>query len=146
MEYPRAIWPKAIEVGLPSIDAQHRRIFDLAASFRGEGNQIRIMKTLATLCDYANTHLREEEAMLQAIAYPALAEHKRQHTHFRQMLRDLLDDAHSLTLDQIADRAEALINDWFFQHILTVDADYVPAVKAAAGKRMAVPAQRQHSA
>jgi hemerythrin len=28
-------------------------------------------------------------------------------------------------------RIEDLINGWFYQHILTVDADYVDAVKAS---------------
>jgi hemerythrin len=36
-----------------------------------------------------------------------------------------------LTLDEIAERAEDLINGWFYQHILTVDAEYVDAVKAS---------------
>lgn len=138
MEYPGTVWSEAIEVGLPAIDEQHRRLFDLAASFRGEGDQIRVMKTLATLCDYANTHLREEEALLQSMAYPGFAEHKQHHTRFRQMLRELLEDSRSMTLDQIADRVEALINGWFYQHILKYDLDYVPAAKGhEADKRKA---------
>ena len=138
MEYPGTVWSEAIEVGLPIIDEQHRRLFDLAASFRGEGDQIRVMNTLATLCDYANTHLREEEALLQAMAYPGFAEHKQHHARFRQMLRELLEDSRSMTLDQIADRVEALINGWFYQHILKYDLDYVPAAKDhKAGKRAA---------
>jgi hemerythrin len=136
--YPKAFWSEAIEVGLPAIDGQHKRLFDLAASFRGEGDQIRVMKTLATLCDYTNTHLREEEAMLQAIAYPDLSEHKQHHIRFRRMLHDFLEDSRRMTLDEIADRAEALINGWFYQHILTVDADYVPAVKAYEARKHAL--------
>lgn len=143
MEHPGAIWSEAIEVGFPAIDEQHKRLFDLAASFRGEGNQIRVMKTLATLCDYANTHLREEEALLQAIDYPALAEHRQHHLRFRQMLRELLEDSRSMTLDQIADRVENLINGWFYQHILTIDADYVPAVKAYEERKRAARAARE---
>jgi hemerythrin len=126
--------PDSIEFGLPAIDAQHRRLFDLVASFRGDGNQIRVMKTLATLCDYANTHLREEEALLESIAYPGLEEHKSQHARFRQMLRDLLEESRQMTLDEIADRAEALINGWFYQHILTTDAGYVSAAKGHEAK------------
>jgi hemerythrin len=130
MEYVNTSWSEAITTGIPDIDQQHKQLFELAASFRGEGNQIRVMKSLASLCDYANTHLREEEAMLQAIAYPQLADHKRHHSNFRRMLRELLENSRHATLDQIADQVEALINGWFYQHILTVDADYVPAVKA----------------
>jgi hemerythrin len=119
-----------MEVGLPSIDEQHKRLFDLAASFRGQGSQIRIMKTLAMLCDHANTHLQAEEAMMQNIAYLEIAEHKRHHVHFRGMLKDLLEDSRGMTLDQIADQVEALIHGWLCQHILTADADYVPTLKA----------------
>jgi hemerythrin len=131
MKHPRANWSPAIETGLPAIDGQHKALFDMAASFRGEGDQIRVMKTLTQLCDYANTHLQDEEAMLAAIGYPKLAGHKLLHQEFRQMLRQVLDDARRLTLDEIADRIEDLINGWFYQHILTVDADYVDAVKTS---------------
>jgi len=71
--------------------------------------------------------------MLAAIAYPKLAEHRLLHQEFRQMLRELLDASRKLTLDEIADRIEDLINGWFYQHILTVDAEYVAAVKAHRG-------------
>ena len=130
MSHPLATWSPAIETGLPGIDAQHKQLFDLAASFRGEGDQIRVMRALATLADYANTHLRDEEAMLHAIGYAGLAEHQRQHEQFRAMLRQLLDDARKLSLDDIASRIEDLINGWFYRHILTVDIEYVAQVKA----------------
>jgi hemerythrin len=131
MECKNTVWSEFVEVGLPVIDMQHKRLFDLAASFRGQGDQIRVMKTLVALCDYANTHLREEEVMLRSIDYPALAEHKQQHAHFRQMLRELLEDSRKITLDQIAERVEVLINGWFYQHIMKDDADYMPAVNAS---------------
>jgi hemerythrin len=131
MERQNTARKEFVEVGLPVIDMQHRLLFDLAASFRGQGDQIRVIKTLVALCDYANTHLRDEEAMLRSIDYPALAEHKQQHAHFRQMLRELLEDSRKITLDQIAERVEVLINGWFYQHIMKDDADYMPAVNAS---------------
>lgn len=131
MTHARANWSQAIVTGLPAIDSQHKALFDMAASFRGEGDQIRVMKTLTMLSEYANTHLRDEEAMLAAIAYAKLPEHRLLHQEFRRMLRELLDAARKLTLDEIADRIEDLINGWFYQHILTADAEYVDAVKAS---------------
>lgn len=130
LETEKAEWSPSVETGLPEIDRQHRQLFELAASFRGEGDQIRVMKTLAQLADYANTHLRDEEAMLREIGYAGLAEHQRQHAQFRAMLRQLLDDARKLSLDDIASRIEDLINGWFYRHILTVDIEYVAQVKA----------------
>lgn len=130
MAHTKANWSEAIVTGLPAIDSQHKALFDMAASFRGDGDQIRVMRTLTMLCDYANTHLQDEEALLLSIGYPKLAEHRKLHQRFRQMLHQLLDDSRSMTLDSIADRIEDLINGWFYQHILTVDIDYVDAVKA----------------
>ena len=132
-------WSSEIESGLPTIDQQHRQLFDLAATFRGQGDNIRVMKTLAMLCDYANTHLREEEEMLLAIGYAGLEEHKAHHAEFRRMLRELLSNSRNMTLDQIANEVELLINGWFYQHVLKVDALYVPMAKAYTAKQAGSP-------
>lgn len=123
-------WNANIETGIVEIDDQHRQLFELAASFRGQGDEIRIMKSLAILCDYAKVHLREEEALLETIGYSDLASHRQAHAEFRSLLRQLLADASQLSLDEIANRVESLINGWFYNHILQVDAQYVPAVIA----------------
>ena len=130
MKHPMADGSQAIVTGLPVIDGQHKELFDMAASFRGEGDQIRVMHTLSRLVEYANTHLKDEETMLAALGYPGLDGHRLHHHEFRRLLRQLHDEARNLTLDQIADRIEDLINGWFYQHILTVDATYVGFVKA----------------
>ena len=129
MDAPPSSWSPAIETGIPAIDAQHRQLFDMAAAFRGDGDQIRVLRSLAMLCDYANTHLRDEETLLESVGYERLAEHRREHEHFRTLLRQLLDDSRRLSLDEIATRIEALINSWFYRHILSFDADYVDCVR-----------------
>lgn len=123
-------WSNAIEFGIPEIDDQHRELFQLAATFRGQGDEIRIMKSLAILCDYAKVHLRDEEDLLVKIGYPDIEAHRSAHGEFRTRLRELLQDARTLTLEQIADRVEALINGWFLNHIMNVDTQYVPMVTA----------------
>lgn len=139
-------WSSVIEVGLPDIDAQHRQLFELAATFVGQGDEIRIMKSLAILCDYAKVHLRDEEAMLVAIGYPDIEAHREAHGEFRRMLRSLLQDARTLSLDQIATRVDHLINGWFFNHIMHVDALYVPMVVAYRAYQERLQAARQESA
>lgn len=139
-------WSSVIEVGIPEIDAQHRQLFDLAATFFGQGDEIRIMKSLAILCDYAKVHLREEEAMLVAIGYPDIEAHRGAHGEFRRMLRALLQDARNLTLDQIANRVDHLINGWFFNHVMHVDVLYVPMVVAHQAYQARLQASRQEAA
>ncbi len=125
-----AVWSESLEFGLPTIDIQHKQLFDLAATFAGNGDQIRVMKTLVMLCDYVKVHLREEEQMLAALKYPDLAAHKLQHAEFKQMLLKLLDNAKNLSLDEIANDVQYLINGWFYKHIMLVDIEYVAWVKA----------------
>lgn len=126
-----AEWSEQLEVGLPLIDDQHRRLFELAATFAGSGDQIRVMKSLAILCDYVKTHLREEEELMAACGYPQLEEHKQLHAEFRGMLVKLLDNAKHMSLDEIAEEVKFLINGWFYRHIMVVDFDYVPYIRKA---------------
>jgi len=131
MSFELAEWSAKIEVGLPTIDSQHRQLFDLAATFTGDGDQIRILKSLVVLTDYVKVHFREEEEMMAACDYPDLEAHRRLHGEFRRMLFDLLENAKQMTLDEIADEVKYLINGWFYNHILVADFQYVPSVKAA---------------
>ncbi|WP_220634652.1 bacteriohemerythrin [Georgfuchsia toluolica] len=121
-----AEWSDQLELGIPLIDEQHRRFFDLAASFTGNGDGVRVMKTLVILSDYIRSHLRDEEALMKAAKYPGLEEHCRLHADFRRMLANLLGRARQMSLDEIAEEVKYLINGWFYQHIVTVDFEYAP--------------------
>jgi hemerythrin len=129
MDMRLADWSDKLRFGIETIDAQHKQLFDLAASFEGNGDQIRVMKTLALLCNYVKEHFREEEEMLARCGYPHLEAHKRIHEEFRSMLLELLREATKMSLDEIADRVRYLINGWFYNHIMVTDLDYVPLVK-----------------
>ena len=101
MEFELAEWSSKIEVGLPMIDEQHRQLFDLAATFRGAGDQIRVLKSLAMLTEYVKVHFREEEELMASCHYPDLEAHRRLHGEFRRMLFELLENAKQMTLDEI---------------------------------------------
>ena len=133
MKYELAEWSPKIEVGLPAIDAQHRQLFDLAATFHGNGDQTRVLTSLAMLTEYVKVHFREEEEMMAACGYPGIEAHRRLHGEFRRMLFELFENAKHMTLDEIADEVKFLINGWFYQHILVADFAYVPSVKAMTG-------------
>lgn len=130
MGFALSDWSDKLCFGIEPIDAQHRNLFMLAATFEGNGNQIRMMKTLALLSTYVLEHFREEEALLRACGYPLYEEHRRTHRQFRQMFSELLAEARHLTLDDIATRVQYLINGWFYNHIMVSDLDYAPQVAA----------------
>jgi len=133
MKLELAEWSSTIEVGVPTIDAQHRQLFELAASFRGNGDQIRVLKSLAMLTEYVKVHLHEEEELMPACHYSGLEAHRLLHADFRQMLYELLENAKQMTLDEIAQEVKFLINGWFYNHILVADFAYMPSVRAAFG-------------
>jgi hemerythrin len=130
MNEPLSDWSERLLFGIDPIDAQHKQLFDLAATFEGSGDQIRMMKTLASLSTYVLEHLREEEGLLELCDYPKLEAHRELHRRFRAMIVALLEDARQMTLDEIADRVHYLINGWFYDHIMVADLDYVPLVRA----------------
>lgn len=130
MDRQLAEWSDKLEFGLPRIDSQHKQLFDLAATFAGNGDQIRVMKSLVMLSNYAKVHLRDEEEMLASLNYPELETHKRLHAEFKEMLIKLLDNARQLSLDEIAKEVQYLIYGWFYNHIMQADVEYVPWVRA----------------
>lgn len=124
----RVEWSQRLELGIPEIDRQHRRFFELAASFGRDQDEIRVMKTLAILSDYIRTHFREEEVLMRIGQFPGREAHCSLHAQFRQMLADLIGRARTMSLDEIAEEVRYLINGWFSHHIITVDAEYAPYV------------------
>lgn len=119
-----------VTADVPCIDTQHKRIFELAAAFAEGGDQIRLMKSLAILCDYVKTHFREEERMMAACGFPGLEAHRRQHDECRGMLVDLLGRAVRMSMDEVADEVRQLVDGWVYRHILTADFEYLPYLKA----------------
>lgn len=124
-------WSDRLQIGVPLIDEQHKRFFYLAASLRAEGEEVRVMRTLALLSDYVRNHFRDEEALMVACHYPEIEGHRRAHQEFRDLLAALLESARKMTLDQIADEVRRLVNGWFYRHIMTVDVKYVAHVRIA---------------
>ena len=129
MDMRLADWSDKLLFGIDGIDAQHKQLFDLAATFEGNGDQIRVMKTLALLSDYIKVHFKDEELLLERCGYPSLAEHRELHARFKSMLYDLLRNANQMSLDEIAEQVKYLINGWFYNHIMIADLDYVSLVK-----------------
>lgn len=121
--------PALIEVGSPSIDAQHREIFELAASFSGNGDDVRVMKSISVLCNYVLVHFREEEEMMLACGFPGYEAHRRQHEKCREMLTGLLARAKAMSMDELAREVGCLVNGWIFSHIMTADIEYAPYLR-----------------
>ena len=117
-------WDQAMSVGIPDIDAQHHQIVDqLNGYFRrmmqGHGSEA-AAAMIGMLDDYVRSHFTAEEALMERISYPRLAEHRTTHLAFAKQL-DRLRKAVANN-DAGAERAlfEAVAN-WVRNHICKED-------------------------
>lgn len=73
-------WKQEYSVGHAEIDAQHKRLFELASELhaamaRGKGKE-EMSKTLSNLVAYTRLHFASEERLMQTHHYPDYVHHK----------------------------------------------------------------------
>ncbi|MGD2034404.1 MAG: bacteriohemerythrin [Bacteroidales bacterium] len=125
-------WEPAFNLGIPEIDAQHRKIIDLIndlnkALVEDKTNQ-KIGKILDEMSEYAKVHFKTEERYFEESDFPLMKEHKAQHEYFINKiitLRENFDDNLSVTF-----RLMKFLRNWWTNHILDADREYVEIVKS----------------
>jgi hemerythrin-like metal-binding protein len=140
----RFVWSHEFEVGLKDIDDQHRRLFELAASFdeavRSGQAQGKIDATLAQLIDYIKQHFAFEERELKERGFTDLAEHARNHV---ALTKQVVDYVKSLRTGQgvVAGEVNKLLHLWLMTHVKQHDIGAFAAVGVrATPPTVAVPA------
>jgi diguanylate cyclase (GGDEF)-like protein/hemerythrin-like metal-binding protein len=126
----RLTWQEAYECGEPTIDAEHRELFDLgnvliAAALKRDAMPILWRAALDSLLTHVVRHFQDEEAVLARHGYERLPSHRRAHAA-------LLRRAGELTASLDGDEAELgplvnfLARDVIAEHLLKVDRDFYP--------------------
>lgn len=123
------LWSEALELGIPSIDAQHHWLVNTTNTLHDEleksapDTQI-IGRTLEILVNYTMNHFILEEDLFLRLGYPESAAHREEHNAFTAKIMQLLlkfEDGENVGLDTLD-----LLKDWLQHHILKVDKAYVP--------------------
>ncbi len=135
MDSQKIEWSPALAIGNPTIDRQHENLFRVAADMVEDRDQMRAMRTLASLSEYVIVHFRDEEKMLEQAGYPGLADHKKLHDAFRASLAKLYSNAGGMSLDDIAVQVRKLVNEWLANHIMVADRQYAKFLAEKAGQR-----------
>lgn len=128
---PLIPWTDSLSVGVPSIDAQHRVLFDTLnelheAMLKGQAKAL-TGPLLHSMLGYTRGHFSAEEAMMAAANYPGLAGHRVRH-------RDL-----ALQMEGYATRFERgeitlnvhllhFLGGWLTNHIQQEDRAYGPCL------------------
>lgn len=126
----RLVWQEAYECGEPSIDREHRELFDLAnvlldASFNSMALPDAFSIALDKLLAHIVRHFASEEAILARRDYAHLDSHKRAHAGLLARAGDL-KSAVATGKTTLGDLVDFLANTVVAQHLFKADREYYP--------------------
>lgn len=119
-------WTENLAVGYAAIDEQHKelvsRFNDLQESCRKGKGKEKVVEVFGFLDDYVVAHFGAEERLMDKNAYPAAAEHKRQHALFISKLAEMKEclRQEGASFPLVIEINQTLF-DWIVEHIRTVD-------------------------
>lgn len=123
------LWSAALELHIPIIDGQHRRLVahlqDLQAAIDAGRPRHEVVECLGFLRQYTEEHFRTEERFLEAHQFPALAQHRQLHAAFRANVDKAMRAVDSrLTLEQSVLLVKSMLVHWYLEHIQGADMQY----------------------
>ncbi|HJW56059.1 MAG TPA: bacteriohemerythrin [Burkholderiaceae bacterium] len=120
------MWHDSLSCGHESIDTDHRYLFDIAERLRIAGihgqADAEIGQILAELMDYVDRHFAREEALMQAVDYPCMADHRFEHSLLIRRVKSLYRrfiEGKPLQPREVAQ----FVNRWLRYHIMHSDLD-----------------------
>ena len=128
---PRNLWNSSVALQIPTVDAQHKVLFDLAyevdcAIYEGKEQAVadRVVERLKEFCQH---HFLTEERLMQEHGYPELHRHTLQHDDFISAILEL-DMQQKSGAKVILQRIAALMREWMANHIAVEDRKFAPVV------------------
>ena len=134
-----ATWHEGLAVGDPEIDGQHRELFAqadrLSAAMRSGDSSAEVPAQIDALVEYCRDHFRQEEALMQQLAYPFQSLHKGGHRTFERQLKAIQEkSALKGSTALVALQLSALMRGWFIDHIGTEDLKLAAFARQCAGE------------
>ncbi len=140
---PHLVWQESYECGDPTIDGEHREMFELAnilidAVLPEHEATGAVRAALGELLAHTVRHFADEEAILERLNYAQLAEHRQAHEGLVQrarMMARLLNEGKS----DPAAIVEFLAQDVVARHLMVVDRAFFPMFRNPAPAAPAAP-------
>jgi hemerythrin len=119
------------------IDGQHKLVFDLLnrmyRTMQDSDSKANVLSILDDLKDYAATHFRREEDLMQKGGFPKLSDHKVLHLNYENKVQELRRQFDQSFNDVFRD-VFVFLRDWWLNHIQTADRKYIPYISDQAGQ------------
>ncbi|MDF2875553.1 MAG: Bacteriohemerythrin [Sporomusa sp.] len=128
------LWKHVYELGIPAIDEQHKKLFEIANEIdKLLNNELiidkydHIVAIVDELRDYTTEHFAAEEAYMLANKYPKFLSHKVLHNEFIEKMGSIdfgqIDNEQNAYLKEILN----FVIEWLVDHILKEDKFISPA-------------------
>jgi hemerythrin len=124
-------WSSELEIGIPVVDSQHKRIVDYINQLdvaRREHSDREVKVVLDELVDYTLSHFAFEESLMEEAGYPFVNAHKKVHQLFERRVAEF--QRRSEAGEDIAKDLLHVLTTWLINHIKGDDQDYSGVVKA----------------
>lgn len=116
-------WNDAYRIGLESVDAQHRTLFEIVGRIYAleehPDTKDAIRGIFYDLSDYMQQHFANEEAYMAAIGYPGLNEHREHHRRIIEGVATLVRNP--VRLDILKTKMKVAAKRMLVDHILIED-------------------------
>lgn len=116
-----------MSVGIPLIDRQHQRFFEILNSLEdalaGEEGSESIEEILKSLVEYMHFHFQTEEDHMKENFFQGFEGHRAEHEVFSNHVRDLMRRFRAGKKDLASETRHFLI-DWLASHIMNCDQKY----------------------
>lgn len=130
-------WNDDFKLGLPAMDADHKKLLDVCNRFleavQQQASLSQLEMILADMIRLTSEHFRAEEDMLDRHNYPALAAHRAEHERLlvqAEGLRARFDDlSQASEMGNLTHEAAEFLQTWLLDHIRTNDRPYCPFLK-----------------
>jgi len=130
-------WKDRYNINYKEIDEQHRILLDIlnqmADLLAHEPDEEKATALFHRLCQYALNHFATEESYMEAAGYPGLVGHRALHGFFIDRLLEL-NQSYDSTDPKLLEESLEFVKGWYLNHIIQVDQEYVPTLKAFRSK------------
>jgi len=122
-------WSEKLEVGIKTIDSQHKELFkrinNLVAAIKQQRCREEIDHTIKFLDDYARIHFAEEEKHMVETNYPGYEEQRDDHGKYLAALAELKEQASRPRIRgssyDLSATTNQVVVDWIVAHIMKID-------------------------
>lgn len=115
-------WSTLYLLGDEKIDAEHKRLFELAAAVQTYKNdKVAIKGAIDQLVRYTKVHFANEERYMESIRYTYLIEHKKIHQEIVSYLQSILENIQDMGTEELYAKVLDFVKNSLVHHIMVED-------------------------